>query len=313
MEVTMTKTMRLAIACLAGLTAPATLVSQAQAQEILRDYERETFDSPEGWAMAHTLSSSLNLGALPPEILAPWQWNVSAEMGSIPHLSREEQRVGFGGYKLEDMNKSPVFGRGRVSVGLPGGVAIEASWTPPVQVDGARPEGIYGLALEKSVFDQKGWQLGVRLFALRGEASGATTCSRSVASSPVGSAENPFGCRAPSHDRLRLDHEGIELMASHRIPNSRWQPFIAMAKTQANPYVKIKALVFDSLDLSELETSGSLDTLSIGTVYHATPDWRVSAAFSYTPLDVRRPPLRQSRDANFWSVRLGLAWVGSAR
>lgn len=297
-----------AAACLLMLSAPAVL-----AQEVLRDYERETFDSPEGWAMAHTLSSALNLGALPPETLAPWHWSVAAEMGSIPHLTREEQRVGFGGYKLEDMNKSPVFGRGRVLLGLPGKVSMEASWTPPVQVNGARPEGIYGLALEKSLFDEGGWQLGVRLFAVRGAASGDTTCSRSVASAAPGSADNLFGCREPSDDRLQLDHEGVELMASHRIPNTRWQPFIAMAKTHANPYVKVNARVFDSLDLSEMETKGSLATLSVGTVYHAAPDWRVTAAFSLTPLDVRRPPLRQSRDANFWSVRLGLAWMNPGR
>ncbi len=86
-----------AFSLLLGMSFTA-LMPAALAQHVLFDYERETFDSPEGWAMAHTVSASLNLGAGPAATLAPWDWRVSAELGSIPHLSREEQRVGFGGY-----------------------------------------------------------------------------------------------------------------------------------------------------------------------------------------------------------------------
>jgi len=280
----------------------------ALAQDILADYERETFDSPEGWAMAHTVAASLNLGAGPSSPLALWDWRVSAEMGSIPHLSREEQRVGFGGYKLEDMNKSPVFGRARLHIGLPASITAELSWTPPLEINGGSPHNLVGLALERPLWQGESWTIGGRLFAVRGDAKGDTTCSRSVASYAPGTAENPYGCRAPSADTLRMDHEGVELMASRALANGRWQPFVALASTQMSPYVEIKALVFDSLDLSELESGGTVQTLSLGTVYEANPDWQFSIAVSWTPLDVRRPPQFTSRNHDFWSIRLGLGW-----
>jgi hypothetical protein len=286
----------------------ATAQQPALAQDVLFDYERESFDSPEGWAMAHTVSASLNLGAGPAATLERGDWRVSAELGSIPHLSREEQRVGFGGYKLEDMNKSPVFGRGRLHVGLPGAITAELSWTPPLEINGGKPQHLFGVALERNLWRGEDWSLGGRLFALRGDARGDTTCSRSVARQAPGSAGNLYGCRAPSDDTLRMDHEGIELMLSRRVGDGRWQPFVALASTHMNPYVEIEALVFDSLDLSELESSGTVQTLSAGTQWRVSPQWQASLALSWTPLDVRRPPQFNSASQDYWSVRVGLGW-----
>ncbi len=286
----------------------AAVMPAALAQDVLFDYEREAFDSPEGWAMAHTVSASLNLGAGPAATLAPWDWRVSAELGSIPHLSREEQRVGFGGYKLEDMNKSPVFGRGRLHVGLPAAITAELSWTPPLEINGGRPQHLFGLALERALWQRADWTLGARLFAVRGDARGDTTCSRRVARQAPGSAGNLYGCRAPSDDTLRMDHEGVELMLSRRVGDGGWQPFVALASTHLNPYVEIEARVFDSLDLSELESSGTVQTLSAGTQWQVSPQWQASLALSWTPLDVRRPPQFGSQSQDFWSVRLGLGW-----
>lgn len=280
----------------------------ALAQTVLWDYEREAFDSPEGWAMARTVSASLNLGSSPTARMAPWDWRVSAELGSIPHLSREDQRVGFGGYKLEDMNKSPVFGRGRLHVGLPAAVTAELSWTPPLEINGGRPQQLFGLALERALWGSGAWSLGGRLFAVRGDARGDTTCSRSVARQAPGSTGNLYGCRAPSDDTLRMDHEGIELMLSRRLGDGRWQSFVALASTHMNPHVEIEALVFNSFDLSELESSGTVQTLSAGTQWQVSAHWQASLALSWTPLDVRRPPQMSSASHDFWSVRLGLGW-----
>jgi len=286
----------------------ASLSTPAFAQDVLNDYEKVAFDSPEGWAMAHTLSSALNLGTAPAEDLGQWQWRLSAQLSSIPHLSREEQRVGFGGFKLEDMNKSPVFGRGIFALGLPAGFTGELSWTPPVEIGGAKPNNLFGVALERAIVQVGQWQLSGRVYALRGDATGDTTCSKRVAGFAPGSADNPFGCIAPSDDNIRMDQEGLELMLSRRSADGRWQPFIAYADTRMHPYVKINAKVFTSIDRSELEAQGNTQTYSLGTTFQASPSWRISAAASYTPLDVRRAPLRETGNGDFWSVRLSLAW-----
>ena len=53
--------------------------------------------------------------------LRPGRWSVAAELGHIPRLSDAQRRVGFNGFKTEDLNKSPVFGRLRLWLGLPAG------------------------------------------------------------------------------------------------------------------------------------------------------------------------------------------------
>jgi hypothetical protein len=288
--------------------AISVLTTVAHAQDVLNDYEKLALDTPEGWAMAHTLSSGLYLGSAPAQDLGLGKWRLSAQMSSIPHLKREEQRVGFGGFKLEDMNKSPVFGRGVFAIGLPAGFTGEVSWTPPVEIDGAKPEGLFGIALERALLKMDQWQLGARVFAVRGDARGDTTCSERVASFEPGGADNPFGCIAPSDDRIRMDQEGVELMLSRLSADGRWQPFLAYADTRLHPYVHIKAQVFNSLDRSRLESEGNVQTFSLGSSFQPSPSWLWSAAFSYTPLDVRRPPLRETGNGDFWSFRVALAW-----
>lgn len=278
------------------------------AEEPIVSYEKESLDSTEGWAMAHTLSSALNLGSAPAEDLGLWNWRIETEVASIPHLSREEQRVGFSGYKLEDMNKSPVFGRARLHIGLPSAFKVELSWTPPIEINGAKPVNLYGIAIERMLLQRGLWQLGARLYSVRGDAIGDITCSERVASFTPGSRDNPYGCAAPSKDRLRMDQEGIELMLSRSLANGRWQPFLAYANTRLHPYAKVEARIYNSIEVSELTSKGNTDTFSIGTSFTPSQNWRISTAFSYTPLEVRRLPLKETGKGDFWSGRLALAW-----
>lgn len=288
------------LACL--LTGPA------GAQTVVSDRETVDFDSPEGWAMGRTTAATLNLGPAPPRDIEPWEVAVSAELGSIPHVDAADARVGFGGTKFEDLNKSPVFGRGRLHVGLPAKFTLELAWSPPVEIDGVRPDGIYGLALERPLYRGERWQLGARLFGQAGHAEGDITCSAEIAGFEPGSDDNPFGCMAPSDDDIELDHAGAELFASASLHNGRWKPYASIAATRIEPEVQVNARVFDFIDRSQLVTDGTIGTGTLGVVYSFSPAWQATAAFSYTPLEVRRPPDFNEESDDFWSVRLGLTW-----
>lgn len=292
----------LSVALIITAISPVVL---AQAPE--SGYDFEAFDSPEGWAMAYTLASALNLGAGPAEHRGLFSWKIEAELASIPHLSKEQQRVGFGGFKPEDMNKSPVFGRARVSVALPSAVTAEFSWTPPLELDGAKPESLFGLALERELVSVGAWRLGGRLHAVRGHVSADVTCSRDVASYAPGSPSNLYGCSGPSVDRLRMHQQGAEVMLSRSMFDGRLQPFVAYAKTHFRPFVEVEAPLFDTLHFWELETSGSVDTLSLGARLEITPVWQSSVAFSYTPLSVIRPRMQNRQHDDFWSLRVSVA------
>lgn len=284
-----------------------TISSAVFAQAPGSGYDFEAFDSPEGWAMAHNLASALNLGSGPAEHRGVFSWKIEAELASIPHLSKAQQRVGFGGFKPEDMNKSPVFGRARVSVALPAAVTAELSWTPPLEIDGAKPESLFGLALERELVSVGPWSLGGRLHAVRGHASADVTCSRDVASQAPGSPSNLFGCSGPSVDRLRMNQQGAEVMLSRSLLDGRLQPFVAYALTHFRPFVEVEAPLFDSLHFWELQSSGSVDTLTLGARVAITPVWQSSVAFSYTPLSVIRPRMANRQHDDFWSLRVSVA------
>lgn len=280
----------------------------ASAQSQVGGRETVDFDSPEGWAMARTTAATLNLGPAPPGDLETWEIAVSAEVGSIPHVDTADTRVGFGGTKFEDLNKSPVFGRGRLHLGLPAGFTAELAWSPPVEIDGVQPDGIYGLALERSLYSGDRWQSGARLFAQDGHAEGDITCSAEVAAREPGSDDNPFGCVAPSNDDIALDHGGAEISASTSFRGGRWQPFASFAVTRIDPEVQVNAPVFDFIDRSQLTTEGTLRTGTAGVAWNPSRRWQATAAFSYTPLDARRPPEFDEESDDFWSVRIGLKW-----
>ena len=196
--------------CFAGLALAAALApASATAQILIEASERLADDRPEAWAANRATAASLMTGfgdATP----APGTWRVAAELAQVPHLDAAQRRVGFNGNKVEDLNKAPVFGRLRVIRGLPHGFAVELGWTPPVRHRGARAEDLVAVALSKR------WALGdtvaltARAFGQHGDITGDITCPARLAGIDD-FAVNPYGCQAPSRDRVSLHHHGLEL------------------------------------------------------------------------------------------------------
>ena len=152
----------------------------AQSLPISEGDQRVADDSGEAWAMRFVGASTIMtaLGRAPE--LAAGEWAVSAEVGSIPHLDASQQQVGLGGSKQEDLNKSPVFGRGRLWIGLPGGWIGELGYTPPLRIDGTKPEDLFAGAISRR------WSLGARYgltaraLGQHGRARGDVTCPADV-------------------------------------------------------------------------------------------------------------------------------------
>jgi len=269
--------------------------------------EKVDFDSPEGWAMAYMTASSLNLGQLPPRETEFGDISFSAELGSIPRLEREQQQVGFGGFKDEELNKSPAFGRARASLGLFWDVTAEVSWTPPLEINGAKPDGLWGFALSRPLVNADNWGLGLRLFALEGAVNADVTCSEDTADFPPFSADNLFGCIAPSDDVLEMDHQGAELVLSFNEIAFGIQPWISVSSTRMDPFVEVDAALEGGPHFSTVDTDGTTETYSAGLNYSLSDNWHVNVATSYTPLDADRPISAGGRDS-YWNLRLGLVW-----
>ena len=262
------------------------------------------FDSPEGWGMAFMTTSSQNLGQVPPHSVNVKDILISAELSSIPRLSKEQQKIGFGGFKDEDLNKSPAFGRIRASIGLPWDLNAEISWTPPIQINNSKPDNLWGAALSKPIINNEKIGLGLRLFLVRGGAIASVTCSEDNLNFDLYTPQNTAGCIALSDDKLKMDHEGIEIFLS-LTSSSAILPWISLASSNLDNSVEINAPLEVGRERATVYSSGTTQTISFGFTYDFNEDWSFNASSSYTPLDVRRPNYNSGND-NFWNVRFGL-------
>ncbi|MCO4759110.1 MAG: hypothetical protein KC477_13905 [Oceanospirillaceae bacterium] len=283
-----------------------TLSCTGMAGEVLvtGDSEQLAFERPESWAMAYMSAATLFLGGGPPTRSEPWSFHLGADLASIPRVTREDSRVGFDGLKYEDLNKSPAYGRIRGWLTLPNDAALEVAWTPPVSVNGAKPDGIYSIALEQTLFEIGRWRGGARLYGQSGHVTADITCPADVAVLPPGSINNPFGCIAPSRDDVRLEHLGLEVTAAFTVDNSPVQPFASIAITRVEVDVQINAQLQGSIDRSERSTDGTIRTLRLGLLHRSKSPWQWLVSFDYTPLEVRRPPGRNKENDPFWSLRV---------
>ena len=262
------------------------------------------FVSPEGWGMAFMTTSSQNLGQMPPHSVNIKDISISAELSSIPRLSKEQQKIGFGGFKDEDLNKSPAFGRIRASIGLPWDLNAEISWTPPIQINNSKPDNLWGAAVSKPIINNEKIGLGLRLFLVRGGAIASVTCSEDNLNFDLYTPQNTAGCIALSDDKLKMDHEGIEIFLS-LTNSSAILPWISLASSNLDNSVEINAPLEVGRERATVYSSGTTQTISFGFTYDYNEDWSFNASSSYTPLDVRRPNYTSGND-NFWNVRFGL-------
>ena len=135
--------------------------SAARAQDdipVIDETDELDFDDPQSWAMQYFGSVALFTPLGAPVVREAGSVDLALEVTQVPHLSADERRVGFGGFKEEDLNRLPVFVRPRVAVGLPHRFAIEVGYVPPIEVDGIEPN-LLSLAVDHAFYVGQHWSL----------------------------------------------------------------------------------------------------------------------------------------------------------
>ena len=262
-------------------------------------------DRPEAWAMRWLGSTTLltAFGSVPDA--APWQWNLAVDLGQVPRLSDAQQRVGFNGTKAEDLNKSPVFGRLRVGLALPLGMAAELAYTPPLEVDGAKARNLIAASIGGRLWSQGPWSFGSRLFGQTGSVRGDFTCAAELAN-VTDRTINPYGCQAPSNDQVDLRYVGADLTLAWR--TGAWQLHAGGGAVKTNFRVQVDALTDGVRDRSVLTSTGNLGYLAAGVRWAIAPQWSVASELLHVPLDVRRAPVYARESDSLTSVRLQLRY-----
>jgi hypothetical protein len=283
------------------LAALVVMAGSAAAQTVVHNDERLAHDRPEAWAMNDVAASTFMtaFGATP--LLAPGRWQGALELTAIPRLSAEEQRVGLGGFKEEDLDRSPVFGRGRLQVGLPAGWVAEVAYTPPIEIAGTHPRELFDVALAHRVIARDGFTLSARLVGQHGFVGGDITCPARLAGI-ADPARNPSGCVAASDDRLRVDYYGGDATLGRDLGAWHWHATLGVLRTELA--VQVNAHVFDQIDRSRLVARDVLPYVALGVSNDVDPHWNLGAEVLYVPLTVRRDVNGPRADDSFVTLRV---------
>jgi opacity protein-like surface antigen len=290
----------------AALATALPAFAQDAGIRVTRDDQSVGRTTPEAWAMRYLAGTTLltSQGELPK--LAPWRWAVAGDLGHIPRLDEEQRTVGLGGIKTEDLNKSPVFGRVRGAVGLPGDWVAEIGWTPPLELRGSKARNFFAGSIGRRFVDADGFSLSARALGQVGEVRGDITCPARVAGSPD-PAENPYDCRAPSNDVFSVNYLGVDATAAWRRGDWSWHASMGLVKTRLT--AQVDALVSGVNERTKLTSADPLGYLAAGARYAIDRNWSLGAELLYVPLEVARPPSTSKERDSLASVRAQLRYA----
>ncbi len=291
-----------------ALAVTAACATPAGAQFVNRDTETLEFDRPESWGMKYYASLALLTSMGVPEKRAKGTIDLGFEGSYVPQLSDEERRIGFNGSKLEDVNKTSVFGRIRGSVGLGKGLALELGYTPPLEVGGAKPN-IFAIALGRPFDLSPSWRLGVRAYGQIGTIEGDITCSADEVAAGDDPQQNPFQCVEPSQDESRQKVAGLELVAGYD-GESRFKPYVGLGLNYMDLEFQVNALYSDGLvedHITQL-SDGTTVSATAGLTFEASKSWRITGEIFYSWLSIVRPPASASANEGFFNGRVFVSY-----
>lgn len=280
----------------------------ARAQIVIGPVEDLDFDRTEAWAQKYFTSVTMLTGFGAPRSAEPWSVDLGLEAGWVPSLSDGERTVGFDGSKMEDLNKTDVFGRVGVTVAFPGKVSTTLAYTPPIEIGGATPN-LIGIALGRPVYRSRKVRFGVRLHGQSGTIEGDFTCTEEEAAVGGDPVANPFGCEAPSDDEFTTRYLGLELAASFPRRDGRIEPWISGSANHLDTEFQVRARYSGLVDRTTLKTDGWTHYLTAGSHFTLAERCRIAAELFYSRLDVRRPPSRTKSHDDLFNVRVHLGWT----
>ena len=244
------------LVALLGVALGLVSAGLALAQIVIDGREAIDFDRPEAWAMKYFASVSIPSSFGSPEPSTAGEFDVALEYVQIPSLSEDERRVGFGGTKLEDLNKVPSVIRPVARVGLGKKFTLSASYIPPVERNGAEAS-IFALALGRPIHEGRSWRLGLRLHAQTGTVEGDFTCSEQTVAAGNDPEGNPFACEAVSEEEYDLQSIGLELSAAWELgEEARWEPLVAVSYNRMDLEFQVNARYASLIDRTRLVTDG---------------------------------------------------------
>lgn len=296
---------RIGVAVLLCLSGLGIAVAQTEV-----DFSEELdFDRPEAWAMKYFASVSLFSGLGVPQTLSPGSIDIGLELDWVPSLSDAQRRVGFNGTKEEDLNRTEIFVRPRLQVGLPNRFSLALSWVPPVEAFNVKPN-LFSLAIGRPIASPGKWRVGLRVAGQLGEIQGDFTCPAAEAAAGEDRDRNPFLCEAASNDEIRVRSATLEFSGARPIGKTRpFEPYFSVAASLMDLEFRVEAQYSGLIDRTLLLADGETYYVTAGFQYLGWKRTKLGVELFYTPLDVVRPPATSTQNDGLFNSRTFLSYT----
>jgi len=182
----------------------------------------------------------------------------------------------------ENVNILPAFARPRVGFALGDGVLLEASWVPPVRVDGVKAN-LWSFALSRTVpLTPGGTMFTGRVHATFGSIHAPITCSDEALKDATSECFN--GTR--SDDRYSPNIFGVELGLGWPLAQGRLRPYLGAGYNILHPRFQVNFTNAANVrDDRKVEVNLSRWVLLGGVTLAATPGFTLSAEGYTAPSD----------------------------
>jgi hypothetical protein len=134
----------------------------------------------------------------------------------------------------ENTGVLPALARPRLALPLMRGLALEASWIPPIRVNGVKAN-LVGLALTETVGRRDGLAAAIRAHATFGSVNAPVTCDRDALRDP---ASECFG-GSLSDDRYSPNVMGLDVSVGWGMAGGRLRPYLGSGYNRLQPRFQV--------------------------------------------------------------------------
>lgn len=181
----------------------------------------------------------------------------------------------------ENTDLLPALARPRIGVPLPLGLALEASWIPPVRVAGVKAN-VIGLSLTKTIGHADGLAAAVRAHATFGSIHAPITCSREE----LGDAVSECFQGTVSDDRYSPNIVGADVSVGWAMANGRLRPYVGSGYSRLEPRFQVNFRnQFGDLDTTRVAVNLNRAVFFGGAVWQLSDRLAVAGEIYAVPSD----------------------------
>ncbi len=181
----------------------------------------------------------------------------------------------------EDTDRLPGLIRPRVALGLGHGLTLEASWIPPVTVNGMRAN-LFGFSAGWSSQLSPTLMIGVRGHTTLGDIKGPITCPEDQLDNPTSECFDG----QESDDQFKPNLIGADASMALSLGGGRWRPYAGVGYTHSSPRFQVN---FTNA-IGQVDTTlvvAELDRVALfgGITWAPKDGWDISGEVYSTPAD----------------------------